>query len=411
MADIMRRCGCRDENGKQYGARCPKLKNSRHGTWSYRLSAGFDPKTGRRRYVSKSGFESFEDAKTEKMAAEKKLHTGTYRFEKQKLSDYLTRWLDKLERNGDLKPSTVLGYRRYIEDISDHIGHHQVSALRKGHVAELIDALVAEGRGATAIRRLHATLRSALNDALERDMIDYNPAARVKLPKTDKQTVRPWEPEEAGRFLDVASQHRLGALFELAILTGLRRGELVGLRWEDVDLPNRRLTVTVQVVRVGKKALEGSIKTDAGQNRIVPLNDRAVGALVAWQIKQSAEREEWAELYDDSGRVFTMADGRELRPEYPSRLFEQLQEGMRPQRFHDLRHLFASLALSSGEDMGVVSKIMGHSTSQITRDLYGHLVGDKARTAVAGVASLLPSRGGVHTTVITGHEKAPVSTS
>lgn len=106
-----------------------------------------------------------------------------------------------------------------------------------------------------------------------------------------------------------------------------------------------------------------------------------------------------------------MPDGRELRPEYPSHLFEQSQVGMRPQRFHDLRHLFASLAPSSGEDMGVVSKIMGHSTSQITRDLYGHLVGDKARTAVAGVASLLPSRGSVHTTVITGREKAPVSTS
>ncbi|WP_454115482.1 tyrosine-type recombinase/integrase [Microbacterium lacticum] len=391
MADITRRCGCRDENGKQYGARCPKLKNSRHGTWSFRLSAGFDPKTGRRRYVTKAGFSSFEDAKTEKIAAEKKLHTGTFRFEKQRLDEYLTQWINKLEKNGDLKPSTVLGYRRYIVDISEHIGHLHVSGLRKGHVAELIDAMVAEGRGSTAIRRMHSTLRSALNDALERDLIDYNPAARVKLPKTEKQAVRPWEPEEAGQFLDIASQHRLGALFEIAILTGLRRGELVGLRWQDIDLPSRRLTVTVQVVRVGTRALEGTIKTEAGQSRDVPLGDRAVGALVAWQIQQSAEREAWGELYADSGRVFTMEDGRELRPEYPSRLFEHLQAGMRPQRFHDLRHLFASLALSSGEDMGVVSKIMGHSTSQITRDLYGHLVGDKARQAVAGVASLIPA--------------------
>lgn len=413
MADISRRCGCRDEDGKQYGPRCPKLRNSRHGRWSFRLSAGSDPKTGRRRYVTKGGFGSYEEAKSEKLAAEKRIHAGTYRFEKQKLGDYLTQWLDRVVKNDELKPSTAVGYRRYIADISDKIGHLQVNAIRKAHIADLIEELVEEGRGATAIRRAHATLRSALNDALERDLIDYNPAARVKLPRIDKQPIRPWEPEEAGQFLDVAAEHRLGALFEAAILTGLRRGELVGLRWQDVDLANRRLTVSVQVVRVGTAALEGTIKTEAGQSRVVPLGDRAVGALVAWQIQQSTERIAWADAYRDSGRVFTMEDGRELRPEYPSRLFEQLQSaaGMRPQRFHDLRHLFASLALSNGEDMAVVSKIMGHSTSQITRDLYGHLVGDKARQAVSGVASLLPPRSGVLTTVITENQKAPLGSS
>lgn len=415
MADITRRCGCRDENGKQYGAKCPQLTKRGHGTWGFRLSAGFDPKTGRRRYVSKGGFGSHDDAKTAKLDAEKRLHAGSFKFEKITVGDYLVKWFDRAVKNGDIKPSTAHGYKRYIEaDIVPALGTLQLTSLRKLHVSAFIDDLIDDGRGATTVRRIHATLRSALNDALERDLIDYNPSAQVKLPRVEKAKLRPWEPVEAGTFLDVAAEHRLGALFEVAILTGLRRGELVGLRWSDVELPARRLTVNVQVVRVGKQAIEGSIKTEAGQHRVIPLDDRVVGALVAWQIRQALEREEWGEAYQPSARVFTMEDGRELRPEYASRLFEQLQAttSLRPQRFHDLRHLFASLALSNGEDMGIVAKLMGHSNSQITRDLYAHLVGDKAMTTVQGVASLLsPVRPRVLTTVLTETEEAPLTSS
>ena len=414
-SDVTRRCGCRDEQGKQYGAKCPKLKSPRHGTWGYRLSAGFTPDTGKRRYVRESGFASHEDAKTAKLAAEKKLHGGTYKFEKQTVDKYLAAWFARAVKNGDLKPSSAHMYERYLErDIRPALGSVRLTSLRKFHVATFIDDLIDDGRGATTIRRIHATLRSALNDAVERDLLDYNPAARVKLPRIEKTKLHPWEPTEAGVFLDTASEHRLGVLFETAILTGLRRGELVGLRWADVDLAERKLTVNVQVVRVGKQALEGSIKTEAGQHRVVPLDDRLIGALVAWQIRQHGEREEWGALYEDSGRVFTMENGTELRPEYASRLFEQLQATtkLRRQRFHDLRHLFASLALSNGEDMGIVSKIMGHSNSQITRDLYAHLVGDKARVTMQGVASLLPPRrDSVLTSVLTGQKEAPLEAS
>jgi integrase len=105
-------------------------------------------------------------------------------------------------------------------------------------------------------------------------------------------------------------------------------------------------------------------------------------------MRTRVEREAWIE----SVSVFTMSDGRAQSPEYPSRLFERLlgDARLRHQRFHDLRQLFASLALSSGEDMGVVSKLMGHSTSQITRDLSVHLIGDRARVAAQNVADLLP---------------------
>lgn len=414
---IFRRCGCRDDDGRVLGAKCPSLKsNPRHGTWTYRL-ARTDPDTKQRKFVTRGGFASKAEAQRAHDDAKRALSQGgSLRTREQTLGDYLAGWLVEAERS--LKPTTMRDYRRHVDvEIIPALGKTPLSRLRVSHVADFVSALDRAGRGATTVRRIHATLRSALSDAHARGLIDSNPAILPRkmraLPKVEPKRVQPWEPDEAARFLDAVAAHRLGALFEIAILTGMRRGELVGLRWADVDLAARKLTVRVQLVQVNRDVIEQTVKTKAGQGRVLMLSDRAVAALVAWQIAQQGERTHAAEAWLDSGRVFTMEDGRALRPNYPRQLFIALREraGLRRQRFHDLRHLFASLALSSGEDMGVVAKLMGHSTSQITRDLYAHLIGDRARLAAQNVADLLPPRSGVLTSVLTTHENAPVSDS
>jgi integrase len=138
----------------------------------------------------------------------------------------------------------------------------------------------------------------------------------------------------------------------------------------------------------------------------VALSDRAVAALLAWQFQQGEERLTGGEAHRDSGRVFAYEDGRQLWPGYPSKLFELMvtKLGLPSMRFHDLRHLHASLMLASGQDLAIVSKTMGHSNSQITRDLYAHMVGDAARNAAEAASSLLPvskKSQGVLTSVIT----------
>ncbi|WP_166789817.1 tyrosine-type recombinase/integrase [Cryobacterium sp. TMT1-2-2] len=392
---IFRRCGCRDQSGKVLGNSCLSLKsNPRHGTWTYRLTRT-DPDTRKRTFVTRGGFATKTEAKRAHDDAARVVRTGgSLRTREQTLGDFLTHWLADAERS--LKPKTVGEYRRHVVvEIIPKLGKVPLSRLRKQHIADFITTLTRDGRGATTVRRIHATLRSALSDALGRDLIDSNPAILPSksrtLPSIETKRVSPWEPTEAAHFLDVASAHRLGALFELAVLTGMRRGELCGLRWQDVDLTARKLSVNVQLVQVGANTVEQSIKTAAGSQRVVPLGDRAVAALITWQLSQLTERDAAGVAWVTSGRVFTMDDGRQLRPAYASRLFDTIQDGIGVprQRFHDLRHLFASLALSSGEDMGVVSKLMGHSTSVITRDLYAHLVGDRARQVVSGVAEML----------------------
>lgn len=411
MANVNRRCGCRDENGKVLGSKCPKLKDYRHGTWGYKISAGRDPNTGKRRYLSEGGYKSQADAKEALAAAEQGLRRGTVDFTRTTVADYLRGWLDQNE--GVFKPSTMGNYKRYMtSDIIPTLGEKVLlKDLQRAHVAQLVRELQAAGRGAVTVRRIHAALSSALSDAVQDGRLHENVARGARLPKVAKKELEVWTPEQAGVFLEAASEYRLGALFELAILTGMRRGELVGLRWSDVDLLQRRITVRTQLTTTSSGVQEGTAKTEAGQNRRIPLGERSVSVLMGWKLRQDTEREQWGDAYTETGRVFTWEDGRELRPDYVSKLFRTISKDLDlPQaHLHSLRHLHASLMLASGQDFTVVAKTMGHSNSAITRDLYAHLFDDRARVAVEGAASLLPTRDGVLTSVLTSPAEGPSS--
>ena len=174
------------------------------------------------------------------------------------------------------------------------------------------------------------------------------------------------------------------------LFTGLRRGEIIGLRWaEHVDLPNRELVIRKNRTNSG----DGDTKTDAGRRRIA-LDDRAVGALVAWQIAQEAERQAWGPAYVESGYVFTYENGEPLKPQYVTRLFEKLRlrAGLPKMTFHGQRHQAVSLMIASGADLPVISKRVGHSSTAITSDLYAHLFRSKDREVANNASALVPAR-------------------
>ena len=157
--------------------------------------------------------------------------------------------------------------------------------------------------GPSTVRRVHATLRSALSDAKRRRLVSYNAAVDVALPKAARPTrpkVQPWEPAELGRFLDHAAGDRLGVLFEVMAASGLRRGEACGLRWADVDLERGRLVVRQQVVVIGHELMTGPPKTASGDARVVDLDDGTVGALLGHRLAQDAERAEWGQAWRDA---------------------------------------------------------------------------------------------------------------
>ncbi|EIC06301.1 integrase family protein [Microbacterium laevaniformans OR221] len=410
---IYRRCSCRRPGSrtqyavlpekpteKQVGNTCPRLlSDPKHGKWGYYLARGTDA-SGKRLQTRVAGFDTKRTAQSALAKARAEHDRGEFvETSRVKFGQWLDEWLDGREQRGDIKRSTLDNYRRYVDaDIKPSaLGRLRLTDIKRADVRRFIDALIADGRGPTTVRRIVAVVQGALTAALRDDMIAANPARGVRLPVVDAHEFEPWSPVQVGAFLDRAAQHRLGALFEIAVLTGLRRAELLGLRWGDVDLARRELTVRTTRVQTRSAVVENSPKTSAGR-RVVQLDDAAVGALVAWQIAQEADRLNCGTLWEGDGHVFTYENGTPLRPQYVTRLFETLRSeiGLPDMTLHGLRHMHASLLLASGTDIALVSKRLGHSSISITSDIYTHLIGDAGRRAAEGASALIP-RASAHT--------------
>jgi integrase len=389
-----KRCPCppiRDAEGKRVN--CPK----RHGTWQLvaDVEAGLG---GKRRQVRRGGFRTQAEAQAAlgKVLEEARTQTDGGRMT---VGDYLASWLKDKVAAGDLRPTTARSYAQHIDDyLVPHLGHHRLNELRPHHVRRMLAALVegnaerARPLGPSSVRRIHATLRSALKTATADDLIAQNVAAGVGLPKATRPKVRPWEPEELGAFLDHASGDRLGTLYEVVAMTGLRRGEACGLRWVDVDLERGRLTVRQQAVQLGHEVVFGPPKTSSGEARRVDLDEQTVGTLMAHRLAQDVERATWGDAWVDSGLVFTREDGSGWHPEVVTKRFIALAAaaGVRPVRLHDLRHGQASLMLAAGVPLAVVSKRLGHSSITITSDTYSHMLEGVGRQAAEAAAALVP---------------------
>ncbi len=391
---VFRRCGCRDDSGRPLRA-CPRLGRERgHGSWYYRADVGRDG-AGRRREQKKGGFATKAEAEAALAKVLAAVSTGEHRHDgRQTVGTYLTGWIADREADG-LRPATVAVYRLYIDrDIIPALGHLRLGDLRPGHVEKLLRDLRASGRGTTTIRRIHATLRSALTSARKARLVPYNAAVDVSLPTAHPAKVNPWSAEELALFLETVTTHRLGALFEVLAMTGMRRGEVCGLRWSDIDLDRGVISVRSQLVEVNGRAVEGRPKTRSGEDRRVDIGQRTIAALLGHRLRQDLERRDWGPGYALTDRVFTREDGTDLIPSYVTKLFNRLlaQADLRPIRLHDLRHGAASLMISGGVDVAVISKRLGHSSIRITADVYGHLLPGAGRQAADAMEALLRPR-------------------
>lgn len=318
-------------------------------------------------------------------------------------------WLARKIEDG-MRPTTADSYRSYIDaDIVPALGAYRLSAITPAHIDTFLRELRRSGRGTATITRIRAVLRSALSDAKRMRLVAYNAATDVDVPPVGRSLVTPWEPEEAAAFLDHVAAHRLDALFELLIFTGLRRGEALALRWTDVDLERGVVTIRSNLTEVRGVPHEGSPKTRKGVRR-VDIGARTVGALLAHQLAQAAEQRELGTTWNPGGRVFTSPLGTDLRPSYVTWLFRRLvaevrfpddahlpdaqRRTLRRVRLHDLRHGAASLMLASGADIATVSKRLGHSQISVTADTYAHLVAGLGRRTADAAEALVPARGG-----------------
>jgi integrase len=376
--------GCpRNEDGSFAPHRC-------RGSWRYILEYGRDS-TGRRLQTSKSGFPT-------KAAAQSALQEAVHTFmvdvtvSSVTVGAYLETWL---RAKHALKPTTVALYGDLMRNyLVPHLGRIRLLELRGHHLDGMYQATSVGKSGrplsTSTIRRIHGVLRSALNTAVKRRLIPYNPANHIELAPENHRRPRPWTAEQCQEFLACTADDRLADLYRLMIVTGMRRGETVGLRWEDVDLDDEFLFVIQQITEVNGRSVVSTPKTKKGQ-RLVQIDRDTSTMLRRHREAQELERSAWGPAWNDAGLVFTREDGRALRPDYVTRHFRELAEtaGLPPIRLHDLRHTSASLALAAGVDLKVVSERLGHSQLAITADLYTHVNRRLGKAAAQQIADVL----------------------
>lgn len=409
---VFRRCGCRDDDGRQYGVlpqqptetqlarACPKMSSDpKHGHWTYRISNGVHPVTGKRQVINGKAYASARAAgialrKDLVAKDEKRLQAPTAHT----LGQYAEVWLERRQTTGErpMKASTAAMYRRYLSgDIAPSaLGHMKLSAIRRADVAAFVDALRKAGRGATTVHRILAVVQGVLSGAVKDELIATNVAHRIEAPTIVRHERTIWTPEEVGRFLQAAAGHRLGALFEVTLFAALRRGEVTGLRWADVDLGRGLLAVRNNRVKVVDGTVREQTTKTAASAATVALSDEAVTALRAWRLRQDLERAEWDEAWQVTGYVFTMEDGRPLDPPYVTRLFAALSKRSRvpATTLHGLRHIAATYMWEGGADIAQVSKALRHSNVGVTSTVYAHMRESAQRSAFAAIGKRLADR-------------------
>ncbi|MGY4898663.1 tyrosine-type recombinase/integrase [Micromonospora aurantiaca (nom. illeg.)] len=412
---VFKQCACTDSvTGKRRGGNCPRLNDRGHGSWYFHCST--TNILGRPQRVRRGGFPSQAAARR---ARDELLTSSSERRTAQSWT--VARWLEHwLQTRTRLRPTTKLLYTRDIQRfLVPHVGRTILSELTSGQLNEAFRAMARQrnkyGRphSASTLRHARATLRAALNAAIREGLLTDNPARRVELPNpaqtqariwTDENVaawqetgVRPavavWTAPQFAAFLAFTANDPLHALWRLIGLRGLRRGEVAGLRWSDINLDANELSIVQQRVSAGHHVYQGPPKSVAGQ-RVVALDKATTAALIHHRQQQqdrAARRIEARQAYRDTGYVFTRPDGQPYHPGYFTQRFAIVvkKSELPPIRLHDLRHGAASLAHSAGADLKTIQDQLGHSRIDTTADVYTSVLPTAQHEAAAATAELV----------------------
>jgi integrase len=362
----------------------------RGSTYSVVLDLGRGP-DGRRIRKWHSGYRTRKDAERGRVELLATLDQGAYvEPSKRTMGPFLREdWLPGLR--SQVRPSTWAEHRSKVEvHLVPAIGQVPLQRLAPGHLNTLYADLLERGLSARTVLHVHATIRRALADATRWGLVPRNVALLASPPRPSRTELHVWTAADLRAFLAFVEDDRLYALWLLAASTGMRRGEVLGLQWPDVDLGRARVGVRRSLVTVGHQVVVSEPKTAKGR-RSVALDPATVAGLKAWRKHQTAERLAWGPAWTDSGLVFTREDGRPLHPREVTRAFSRhvLAAGVPIIRLHDLRHTHATLALAAGVHPKVVQERLGHANIAITLDTYSHAVPALEEAAARTVAALV----------------------
>jgi integrase len=369
-------------------------------TWMFTVEQGRDPVTGQRRRPQYSGYRTKRDAERAHADLVSRVQRGDYVADSHEtVAEFLAAWLDGTAHR--VRPSTLESYGRNLRTHAiPVIGHKRLQALTGSDLNALYSKLLADGRRngpgglkPRTVRYIHTIIHRALKDALRWNKVTRNVADAADPPShtaSKPPEMTTWTADHVRSFLAHVNDDRLAAVWRLAATTGMRRGELCGLKWIDVDLDTARVAVRRALVQVGYAIEWSTPKTERGR-RNVALDANTVTALREHRARQAAERLAIGVAYHDHGLVFCREDGQLIHPERLSRLFERHRTAARlPKiRLHDLRHTHATLALQAGIHPKVVSERIGHADIALTLNTYSHAIPALQESAATLIAELI----------------------
>jgi integrase len=302
---------------------------------------------------------------------------------------YLREWLDQIVAVR-VRPNTLAHYKfqmdRYL--IPD-LGRKKLVQLTARELRLYFESLRRRGIGTRTIKYVHSTLRGALEDAVREEILERNVAKLVRVPSPQKVDREPLSVDEVRAFLKATRDDRLFAMFVVFAVLGMRRSEVLGLRWEDVDLDDGSLKIRRGLQRIDGQLMVLPTKT-ARSRRTVPLPPFVARVLTAHREAQEAERKQLAEKWPDLGYVFTSPIGTPIDPRNCTRVVQEAckKAGLRVVRLHDFRHGCVSVLLNLGVPPRTVMEIVGHTTMEMTMNIYGHVTLDAKREALDKVGTL-----------------------
>ena len=320
-------------------------------------------------------FEKKQDAIKKKNEALRELERGTLATGTQrKLGEYLVDWLDNVHKS-KLRIGTYINYKKLIGYVAADLGDVWLQKLTPQRVQAFYAKKLEEGLSSKVVHDIHGVLHLALKNAVRWGMVSRNVCDLVTPPRIVSREVVPLSVEQARLLMKHVRGHRLEVLLAVAVVTGMRRGELLALRWSDIDFDRRRLLVLHSVdFLAGYGYVEGKPKTAAGR-RVISLPAFLLEMLKHHQVQQLALRKA-SDHWEDYDLVFPNLRGGYLHPNHMGEKFRRLlkEAGLPHIHFHDLRHSAASILLCMGVNVKVIQELLGHSDISITLRTYSHLL-------------------------------------
>ena len=352
------------------------IRQRSKGTWQVRFDA---PRQGpgQREYASVTVRGTKKDAERvlrEKLTA---LEQGNFvTRQTESVSQFFGRWMaDYAATNTTVR--TQVGYQGYIDRyITPVIGVVPLQSLTTRQIQGMYASLLKNGKSPRTVRQLHVILREALAHAVKWGLLARNPADATTRPRVEREELEMWDLPTIRRFLSIATGSRFEHVYRFAILTGMRRSELVGLRWEQVDLARGTVQVTRVLHRIAGQGLVSAPPKTARSRRLVDLGPVTVQLLHVVHDQQEELKLRAGDLWQETGHVFTHEDGSPIPGDKPTKEFAGIvkKHGLPHLTFHGLRHAHATLMLSAGVNPKVTSERLGHSSIAMTMDIYSHVL-------------------------------------